>query len=160
MKKLLCILLMLLLAFPALAAENPFAPFSLTVPNEVSLESGDISCTFVHGQTRVVVIRVDRVPDEDPATAVIRLMGEFDSKAVIGGDLPTAEGFSGVEAVTKDKYGEGVDALSAMLLSHEGDLLILSGYNMAGSEIHVRALLDTLLQGLTANDLPVVLKTE
>ncbi len=166
MKRIICILLMLLFTLPALAEvaplaeENPFAPFSLASPKEVTLESGEGSCTFVHGQTRVVVIRIDRVPDEDPATAVIRLMSEFDPKAIIGEDVPTAEGFSGVEAATPDKFGPGVDALTVMLLSHEGDLLILSGYNMAGSEVHVRGLLDTLLQGLTVNDLPVVRKTK
>lgn len=164
MKRIICILLMLLFAVPVLAegtapaAENPFAPFTLTVPEEVTVEDGEGSRTFVHGETRVVALLIDRVPDEDPAAAVIRMMGQFDPAAVIGEDLPTAEGFSGVEAVTKDKFGPGVDALTVMILSHEGELLILSGYNMAGSEVHVRGLLDTLLQGLTVDGAPVVLK--
>lgn len=158
MKRIICILLLMLFAFPVSAEENPFAPFTLAAPEGVTIEAGESSCTFVHGQTRVVAIRIDRVPDEKPAEAVIRMMGQFDPQAVIGEDVPTADGFSGVEAVTRDKYGEGVDGLTVMILSHEGDLLILSGYNMAGSEVHVRGLLDTLLSGLTVNDSPVIPK--
>lgn len=166
MKKYLCILLMLLLTLPALAEgaplaeDNPFAPFSLAIPEEVTVEEGEGSRTFVHGETRVVALLIERVPDENPADAVIRMMGQFDPAAVIGEDVPTAEGFSGVEAATKDKHGEGIDGLTVMILSHEGELLILSGYNMAGSEVHVRALLDTLLQGLTVDGSPVVLKNK
>ncbi len=166
MKRMICILLMLLLTLPAYAEgtpptdDNPFAPFTLTIPEEVTREDGEGSCTFVHGETRVVALLIDRVPDENPADAVIRMMGQFDPDAVIGEDTPTVEGFSGVEAVTKDKFGVGVDALTVMILSHEGELLILSGYNMAGSEVHVRGLLDTLLSGLTVNGSPVVLKTK
>jgi len=163
MKRIICILLMLLFAVPVLAegispADNPFVPFTLTVPEEVTVEDGEGSCTFVHGETRVVALLIDRVPDEDPADAVIRMMGQFDPAAVIGEDVPTAEGFSGVEAATKDKFGPGIDGLTVMILSHEGELLILSGYNMAGSEVHVRGLLDSLLQGLTVDGAPVVLK--
>lgn len=166
MKKCLCILLMLLLTLPALAEgaplaeDNPFAPFTLAIPGEVTVEEVEGSRTFVHGTTRVVALLIERVPDENPADAIIRMMGQFDPAAVIGEDVPTAEGFSGVEASTKDKYGEGIDALTVMLLSHEGDLLILSGYDMTGSDAHVRALLDTLLSGLTADGSPVVLKNE
>jgi len=101
MKRIICILLMLLFAVPVLAegispADNPFVPFTLTVPEEVTVEDGEGSCTFVHGETRVVALLIDRVPDEDPADAVIRMMGQFDPAAVIGEDVPTAEGFSGV----------------------------------------------------------------
>ena len=164
MKRIICILLMLLFVLPAIAegtppaGDFPFAPFTLTVPEEVTIEDGEGSRTFVHGQTRVVALLIERVPDKDPADAVIRMMGQFDPDAVIGEDVSTAEGFSGVEAVTEDKYGEGVDALTVMILSHEGELLILSGYNMAGSEVHVRGLLDTLLAGLSVDGAPVVLK--
>ena len=158
MKRMICILLMLLFALPVTAQENPFAPFTLTVPEEVTVEAGEGSCTFIHGQTRVVALLIERVPDENPADAVIRMMGQFDPDAVIGEDIPAAEGFSGVEAATKDKFGPGIDGLTVMILSHEGELLILSGYNMAGSEVHVHGLLDTLLSGLTVDGAPVVLK--
>ena len=160
MKRILCILLMLLFALPVTAEENPFSPFTLTVPEEVTVEVSEGSRTFVHGETRVVALLIERVPDEDPAEAVIRMMGQFDPAAIIGEDVSTAEGFSGVEAVTPDKYGPEIDVLTVMILSHEGELLILSGYNMAGSEVHVRALLDTLLSGLTVDGAPVVLKTK
>lgn len=127
MKRMICILLMLLFALPVTAQENPFAPFTLTVPEEVTVEAGEGSCTFIHGQTRVVALLIERVPDENPADSVIRMMGQFDPAAVIGEDVPAAEGFSGVEAATKDKFGPGIDGLTVMILSHEGELLIQIG---------------------------------
>lgn len=166
MKRIICILLMLLMNIPALAEEIPaaeagiLAPFAVTVPEEVTVEDSEGACTFIHGQTRVVAIRIERVPDADPAGAVIRMMGQYDPAAVIGEDLPAAEGFTALEAATPDKFGDGVDALTVMILSHEGELLILSGYDMSGSEVHVRALLDTLLAGLTSDGKPVILKNE
>ena len=163
MKKAICILLMLLFIFPALAESTPaesslLAPFSVTIPEEVALETGESSCTFIYGQARAVAVRIDRVPDENPAEAVLRLMLQFDPQAVIGEEFPTAEGFFGAQALTRDKYGAGVDALTVMILSRDGDLLILSAYDMAGSEMHVRGLLDTLLSGLTVEGVPVVHK--
>lgn len=142
MKKLLCILLMLF-TLPALAEEA--TPFVLTAPEGVTVEADEDSATYVSGVTRVVAITISRVPDEAPAEAVIRLMGQFDPQAVIGEDFPLAEGFYGMQAVTADKFGPGVDALTAMVLSASGDLLILSAYDMQGDESAAQTLLDALL---------------
>jgi len=156
MKKLLCILMMLLLAFPALAEENPFAPFTLTAPDGVTLEENESACTFVSGTTRVVAQLISRVPDEDPSQAIRRLMAQFEPDAVIQGELAAAKGYAGLTAVTKDKFAAGVNQWNVMLLGPAGDLLILSGYDLEGDNESVHALLDALLEGLTAEGMPII----
>ena len=160
MKRILCILLMLVLALPVLAEENPHTPFTLTAPESVTREDNEGSVTYVYGTSRVVVIRIERTPDTDPAGALARLLGQFDPDAVIDETLPMAEGYTGLTACTADKFGTGVDTLTVMLLAPDGTLLILTGYDMAGSEEHAQALMDTLLSGMTVDGAPVVLKTK
>lgn len=162
MKKLLCILLaMLMFGSLALAEEeNPFAPYALTIPEGAELVENEGSWTIVDGVTRVVVMVIDRVPDENPADAVIRMMTQFEPEAVIGEDLPLAEGFTGLTALNTDKFGEGVDQITVMVLSHEGDLLILSGYDLEGDEDKVQTLLDAILNAITVDDAKIVLTEE
>ena len=160
MKKLLCILLMLIFALPALAQENPFAPYQLSVPQGAALEEGESYHTVVEGMTRVVVMRIDRVPDADPADAILRLMSHFDANAVIGESIPMTEGYTAAQALTADKYGAGIDALTVMILSPEGNLMILSGYDMEGDGDALQTLMNTLLSSLTVADTPIVQKTK
>jgi len=160
MKKTLCILLAILMfSLPALAEENPFAPYQLSVPEGAALEESESYHTVVSGMTRVVVIRIDRVPDADPASAILRLMSHFDADAVIGEKITVAEGYTAVQALTEDKHGKGIDALTVMILSPEGDLLILSGYDMNGDGDALQTLMDTLLSSLIAEDILLVQKT-
>lgn len=151
----LCMAL-LLCALPALAAENPFAPYCLTAPAAATLEVNEGTYTFVHGNTRVVALVIERVPDEAPAEAVIRLMAQFEPEAVIGADIPMAEGFVGLSAVNRDKYGEGIDQINVMVLSSDGSLLILSGHSLDGDEAQVQLLLDSLLSTLTVDGVRIV----
>lgn len=160
MKRILCILLMLMLCLPALCEENPHAPFTVTAPETVLREDNEGSVTYVYGASRVVVIRIERTPDAEPAEAIVRMLGQFDPDAVIDEELPMAEGYTGLTAFATDKFGTGVDALIVMLLAPDGTLLILTGYDMGGSEEHAQALMDTLLSGMTAEGAPVVLRTE
>lgn len=155
----LCVAL-LLCALPALAAENPFAPFVLTAPAAVVLEENEGTYTFVHGNTRAVAMMIERVPDEAPAEAVIRMMTQFEPEAVIGEDLPMAEGFVGLRAVNRDKFGEGIDQINVMVLGSDGCLLILSGYSLDGDEDQVQLLLDSLLSTLTVDGVRIVLARE
>lgn len=158
MKKtvLLAMLLIFALMTAALAdAADLFAPYTLTAPNLVTLEEGEISATFVYGNTRVVAMVISRVPDEDAASALPVLMQQFDPEAVFGDDIVTAEGFAGMKATTTDKFGEGIDQVTAMVL-HEGDLLILSGYNTDGDEARVHELIDALLISATVNGVGVI----
>lgn len=152
MKQLICILLMLVFALPALAEEAlPFAPYDLTAPEGVVLNDNEGVYTFVRDNSRVVVQYISRVPDEAPTEALIRLMGQFDPAAVIGDDLPVMEGCVGLNATHTDCFGEGVDMRIVMVLSAEGDLLIFSAYDMAGDSETAASLLDELLMALTLN---------
>ncbi len=151
MKKILCILLMLLLARPAFA-EEAFAPYPLTAPEGVTLEENDGTHTFVDGMTRVVAMVIPRVPDEKPAEAIIRMMTQFEPGAIIGEDIPLTEGYWGLTARNQDKFGKGVDQITVMILSGEGDLLILSGYDLSGDGEKVQALIDALIDGMKAED--------
>lgn len=155
----LCMAL-LLFALPALAVENPFAPYVLTAPAAAALEENEDTYTFVHGASRVVAMVIERVPDETPAEAIIRMMAQFEPEAVIGADLPMAEGFVGLNAVNRDKYGEGVDQINIMILGSDGSLLILSGHSLDGDEAQVQLLLDSLLSTLTVDGVRIVLARE
>lgn len=158
MKRILCILMMLLFAFPALAEDNPFFPYVLTAPEGVTLESNEGTHAFVSGVTRVVAMRIERVPDDDPAEAILRLMGQFEPDAVIDGALTLEGGCVGLTAQTIDKFGEGMHQWNMMMLSAQGDLLILSGYDLEGDDESVHALMDALLAAATLNGEPVVTK--
>lgn len=158
MKRYLCILLACLaLALPAAAEEaNPFAPYVLTAPDGAELADGEGSLVFVAENARVVAQVIDRVPDADPAEAILRMMTQFEPFAVIGEDIAAAEGFVAVSAYNEDKFGDGVDMITVMVLSREGDLLILSAYDMEGDETRAQALLDGLLESLTVDGAPVI----
>lgn len=158
MKRILCILMMLLFAFPALAEDNPFFPYVLTAPEGVTLESNEGTHAFVSGVTRVVAMRIERVPDDDPAEAILRLMGQFEPDAVIDGALTLEGGCVGLTAQTIDKFGEGMHQWNMMMLSAQGDLLILSGYDLEGDDESVHALMDALLAAATLNGEPVFTK--
>ncbi len=158
MKKLLCILMMLLFAFPVLAQENPFAPYEIALPEGAALESSEGSHAFVMGQTRVVAMVISRVPDDDPESAVLRMMSQFDPDAVLEEAIPMAEGYVSATALSEGRFGEGVDQLNVLILSQEGELLILSGYDLEGDESKVQTLLDALLENLTVGGEPIVTK--
>ena len=161
MKRIICILLALLcFVLPVAAEGNPFSPYGLTAPEGVACTETEGTHTFVQGLTRVVAMVIERVPDEKPQEAIIRMMAQFEPEAVIGEDLPVAEGFVGLTALNTDKFGSGVDQLTVMVLSAQGDLLILSGYDLQGDEEKVQTLLDALLSALTADGMPVVITEE
>lgn len=104
----------------------------------------------------MVAMVIARVPDENPQEAIIRLMVQFAPDAVIGEDIALTEGYWGLNAVSKGKFGAAVDQLTVMILSGEGDLLILSGYDLDGDEEKVQSLLDTLLATLTVDGTPLL----
>ena len=161
MKKFLCILLTLMMTFPALAQEeNSFTPYAFTLPEGAVLEEHEGTHTVVSGKTRVVVMMIPRVPDADPAEAIIRMMTQFEPQAVIGEDIPLIDGFTGLSALNEDKFGEGVDQTTIMILCEHGDLLILSGYDLAGDGEAVSALLEDLLVSLTAEGTPIYITEE
>ncbi len=146
-------------SLPAGAEESALSPYDLARPDGVTVTVNEGSLTYVLGQTRAVAQVISRVPDEDPADALPRLMAQFDPDAVFGPDLTLAEGFFGMTAVTAGKYGEGVDLHTAMVL-REGELLILSAYDMSGDPDAAAALLDLLLQAVSLDGTPILLPPE
>ena len=178
MKKLLIILLTALLCvtwLPALAEDAMAAllPFALTLPQDVTAQenAGGTSVTFVHGNgmTRVVAMVLERVPDEngDHAAELNRLMGQFSPDAVDYTPLTLAEGCYGLLAVTPGALegvgGIRVDQVTVMVMWQsplEGELLILSGYDMQGETARAWTLVDALMQAATVNGMPIVLPAE
>ena len=156
MKKIICILLVLLFLLPAFAEENPFAPYEIAVPQGAIMEANEGSHAIVLGKTRVVLMLIPRVPDDDPESALLRMVFQFDPDAVLEEDIPLIEGYVGVHALSEGKLGKEIDTLNAMILSENGDLLILSAYNLDGNEEQAQALLDAVLTQLTANNIPLV----
>lgn len=176
MKKVLAILLSLLLCLSA-AAEAPqqeqplelLAPFAFDLPAEVTatLALGDASVSFVHenGTTRVVGMVLSRVPDEngDHAAELQRLMAQFAPNAQEGTPLALTAGCHGLMAVTpgalEGTNGARVDQVTIMVMwqtALQGELLILSGYDMSGETECTQAMLNLLLRAATVNDAPVV----
>ena len=72
----------------------------------------------------------------------------------------SAEGFVGLEALAEDKLGAGVDQRTVMILSQEGELLILSGYSLEGDEEAAQSLLEQVLRGITVNGQSIYLTKE
>lgn len=162
MKKLIWMLVLALtLTSFALAEEGlPFAPFAIETPQNVVLSEHDGTWTFAADATRVVAIVISRVPDEDPTQALIRMMGQFEPNAIIGNELPVAEGFHGLTARTPDRFGKGVDQLTAMLLCDSGHLLILSGYDLQGQTDNTQSLIELLLYAVTVDGVQAVAEPE
>lgn len=176
MKKLIVMLLALMLCLPAWAetvqepmAENVLAPFVLQAPEGVMLEenAGGTSCTYIHpnGTTRVVAMVLGRVPDEqgDHAAELRRLMAQFAPGAPEGAPLTLTAGFHGLKTVVPEALsgagGLRIDQVNVMVLwqtTLQGELLILSGYDMLGDTQAAEMLIDALLTSTTVNQAPVV----
>ena len=156
MKKLILVVLCLLLAAPcAFAADHAFGPYEVTLPDGAAMEDTDGVYAIVRGNTRVVALHIDRVPDEDPAAALVRMLPLYDASAVLTGTLSLADGCCGITALSANRLGEGIDQLTCMLL-REGELFILAGYDMQGDEQAVTALLNELLRGVTVAGVSIV----
>lgn len=169
-KKLLALLMAaLMLCAPALAESGAemLAPFALATPPGVTVQVNDASLIYVaeNGSTRVVAMVIDRVPDPegDHAAALMTLMAQFAPDAEVGEALLLTPGFYGLSAVTpaalEGASGEMVEQLTVMVLRQtalEGQLLILSGYDLSGDAAAVQALIDLLLNAVTVNDAPIL----
>lgn len=177
MKRLIALLLALTLCLPALAEqEDPqalLAPFEMTIPEDVTAQANasGTAVTFIHGNglTRVVGMTLSRVPDAqgDHAAELERLMKLFAPAALDYTPLALSEGFYGLLARTPAAL-EGltdapIDQITVMILwqtQTRGELLILSGYDMAGQPAHAWTLIDALLQSASVEGMQVVPQEE
>lgn len=137
--------------------QSMFAPFNLVLPEGAHVEITDSRVTLVQNASRVVAIHLSRVADEDPDSAITTLMQEFDSAT--GETIPftAEEGFSILGGVVYNAFNEGEDKITLMVLSHDGPLLILSGYNLDKDHHALYLFLTELLAGVTYDQQAVYL---
>ena len=111
--------------------ESALAPFNVVLPEDAHVEMAEGRITLVRGDSRVVAMVISRVPDEDPAAALPILMQDFDPKTSETMDFDAQPGFCILGGVVNDAFGDGEDKITLMVLADSGELLILSGYNLA-----------------------------
>lgn len=142
---------------PTEIPQSLFAPFNLTLPEEAYAEVTDSRVTLVQDSSRVVVIYLSRVPDDDPETALPVLMQNFDNATDETIPFAAEEGFWILGGVVTSAFGEGEDKITLMVLAANGDLLIFSGYNQVQDHQALYDFLTALLERVTFNGKPVYL---
>ncbi len=157
MKKLMIWAAALCLLLSAALAEEPqlLLPYVVEPGEEMTVEIGDASVTYAQGNTRIVAQYFSRVPDEDSVLALQRLMREFDSEAQELVPLAMAEGFAGLQGVSVGQLDENVRRMTVMVL-REGQLLILSGYDLDDDVSRLSGMMRMLLERTTLNGEPLL----
>lgn len=126
--------------------ESALAPFNVVLPDDTHVEMAEGRITLVQGDSRVVAMVISRVPDEDPAAALPVLMQDFDPKTSETMDFDAQPGFCILGGVVNDAFGDGEDKITLMVLADSGELLILSGYNLAQDHHALYLFLTELLE--------------
>ena len=129
--------------------ESALAPFNVVLPDDTHVEMAEGRITLVQGDSRVVAMVISRVPDEDPAAALPVLMQDFDPKTSETMDFDAQPGFCILGGVVNDAFGDGEDKITLMVLADSGELLILSGYNLARDHHALYLFLMELLENVS-----------
>ena len=129
--------------------ESALAPFNVILPDDTHVEMTEGRITLVQGDSRVVAMVISRVPDEDPAAALPVLMQDFDPKTSETMDFDAQPGFCILGGVVNDAFGDGEDKITLMVLADSGELLILSGYNLAQDHHALYLFLMELLENVS-----------
>lgn len=129
--------------------ESALAPFNVILPDDTHVEMTEGRITLVQGDSRVVAMVIFRVPDEDPAAALPVLMQDFDPKTSETMDFGAQPGFCILGGVVNDAFGDGEDKITLMVLADSGELLILSGYNLAQDHHALYLFLMELLENVS-----------
>lgn len=129
--------------------ESALAPFNVVLPDDTHVEMADGRITLVRGDSRVVAMVISRVPDEDPAAALPVLMQDFDPKTSETMDFDAQPGFCILGGVVNDAFDDGEDKITLMVLADSGELLILSGYNLAQDHHALYLFLMELLENVS-----------
>lgn len=129
--------------------ESALAPFNVILPDDTHVEMAEGRITLVQGDSRVVAMVISRVPDEDPAAALPVLMQDFDPKTSETMDFGAQPGFCILGGVVNDAFGDGEDKITLMVLADSGELLILSGYNLAQDHHALYLFLMELLENVS-----------
>lgn len=129
--------------------DSALAPFNVVLPEDAHVETVEGRITLVQGDSRVVAMAISRVPDEDPAAALPVLMQDFDPKTSETMDFDAQPGFCILGGVVNDAFGDGEDKITLMVLADSGELLILSGYNLARDHHALYLFLTELLENVS-----------
>lgn len=140
--------------------ESALAPFNVILPDDTHVEMAEGRITLVQGDSRVVAMVIFRVPDEDPAAALPVLMQDFDPKTSETMDFDAQPGFCILGGVVNDAFGDGEDKITLMVLADSGELLILSGYNLARDHHALYLFLMALLENVSMDGAAVYVKEE
>lgn len=140
--------------------ESALAPFNVVLPDDTHVEMAEGRITLVQGDSRVVAMVISRVPDEDPAAALPVLMQDFDPKTSETMDFDAQPGFCILGGVVNDAFGDGEDKITLMVLADSGELLILSGYNLAQDHHALYLFLMELLENVSMDGAAVYVKEE
>lgn len=140
--------------------ESALAPFNVVLPDDTHVEMAEGRITLVQGDSRVVAMVISRVPDEDPAAALPVLMQDFDPKTSETMDFDAQPGFCILGSVVNDAFGDGEDKITLMVLADSGELLILSGYNLAQDHHALYLFLTELLENVSMDGAAVYVKEE
>ena len=130
-------------------------PFSLTLPDDASVELTDGRTVLVSGGARVVAMVIARTPDEDPENTLPELMNQFDANTDELIEFTAEDGFHILGGVVTDAFGEGDDKITVMVLAGTGDLLILSGYHLEKDHQALYTFLTDLLSRVTMDGMHV-----
>lgn len=140
--------------------ESALAPFNVVLPEDAHVEMTEGRITLVRGDSRVVAMVISRVPDADPAAALPILMQDFDPKTSETMDFDAQPGFCILGGVVNDAFGDGEDKITLMVLADSGELLILSGYNLARDHHALYLFLTELLENASMDGAAVYVKEE
>lgn len=140
--------------------ESALAPFNVVLPDDTHVEMAEGRITLVQGDSRVVAMVISRVPDEDPAAALPVLMQDFDPKTSETMDFDAQPGFCILGGVVNDAFSDGEDKITLMVLADSGELLILSGYNLAQDHHALYLFLMELLENVSMDGAAVYVKEE
>ena len=140
--------------------ESALAPFNVVLPDDTHVEMAEGRITLVQGDSRVVAMVISRVPDEDPAAALPVLMQDFDPKTSETMDFDAQPGFCILGGVVNDAFGDGEDKITLMVLADSGELMILSGYNLAQDHHALYLFLTELLENVSMDGAAVYVKEE
>lgn len=140
--------------------ESALAPFNVVLPDDTHVEMTEGRITLVQGDSRVVAMVISRVPDEDPAAALPVLMQDFDPKTSETMDFDAQPGFCILGGVVNDAFSDGEDKITLMVLADSGELLILSGYNLAQDHHALYLFLTELLENVSMDGAAVYVKEE
>lgn len=140
--------------------DSALAPFNVVLPEDAHVETVEGRITLVQGDSRVVAMVISRVPDEDPAAALPVLMQDFDPKTSETMDFDAQSGFCILGGMVNDAFGDGEDKITLMVLADSGELLILSGYNLARDHHALYLFLMELLENVSMDGAAVYVGEE